>query len=274
MSRQALLLVEFDGGGFHGFQRQDGPRTVQGAIEEGWHRWLGETIAACSSSRTDAGVHGRRMPVALWTASAELPDKALVHGLNNVLGPDLAVVQARWPADDFHVRHDAFGKRYVYRLWADRVRSPHRRHNHWHIRRSNLDVAAMAEAARQMVGEHDFVGFRSVHCTASSTVRIMSRVEIRDRGPEINIVVEGNAFLHNMVRVMAGTLVDVGCGSIAASQVGEIIASRQRQRAGQTAPARGLTLEAVFYGPDGGRYGLDHGRLAARLAAMPPSTDS
>lgn len=268
MNRQALLLVEFDGGGFHGFQRQDGPRSVQGDLEAGWQRWLGETVTARSCSRTDAGVHGRRMPVALWT-SADLSSKALVHGMCNNLEPDLAVVAARWPVADFDVRHDAFGKRYIYRLWVSRLRSPHRRWDHWHVRRDSLDLVAMSAAAQHLIGEHDFAGFRSAHCAAASTQRILSRVEVHARGEAIWIVVEGNAFLHNMVRILAGTLVKVGNGAIAADDLPEVIASRDRKRAGPTAPPHGLTLDTVFYGPDGARWGIDHDRLVERLGAVP-----
>ena len=271
MSRQALLLVEFDGGGFHGFQRQDGPRSVQGAIEAAWLQWLGETVTARSCSRTDAGVHGRRLPVAIKT-SAYLTPKALVHGMTNNLEPDLAVVAARWPEADFDVRQDAFGKRYIYRLWVNRVRSPHRRRDHWHVKRDRLDLTAMAAAGQHLVGEHDFAGFRSAHCVATSTLRTVSRLEIHPRGPELQIVVEGNAFLHNMVRILAGTLFDVGCGAIDADDLPEIIASRQRKQAGPTAPPHGLTLDTVFYGPDGDRWGVDHGKLPERLGAVAPFT--
>ncbi len=271
--RQALLWIEFDGGGFHGFQRQDGVRTVQGVIEAAWLAWLGESISARSSSRTDAGVHGRRMPVALRTA-ADLPTKALVHGLNRVLDADLSVVAGRWVDDEFDVRHDAFGKRYVYRLWVDRVRSPHRRRDHWLIKRPGLDVAAMRRAASHMEGEHDFAGFRSAHCTAASTRRLMSSVQVVGDGPALAVVVCGNAFLQNMIRILVGTLVQVGHGAIAADELPALIASLDRQRAGPTAPAHGLTLDEVFFGPDCERWGLEHGRLVQRLAEQagkPPS---
>jgi tRNA pseudouridine38-40 synthase len=257
--------VEFDGGGFHGFQRQDGARTVQGAIESAWLEWLGETIGARSSSRTDAGVHGRLMPVALRTG-ADLPTKALVHGLNRVLDEDLGVVQGRWASDAFDVRYDAFGKRYIYRLWVDRVRSPRRRRDHWLVKRPQLDVAAMQRAAGHMLGEHDFAGFRSAHCTAATTRRLLSRVRVSASGPQLTVTIEGNAFLQNMVRILVGTLVQVGHGAIDADELPAVIASLDRTRAGPTAPAHGLTLDEVFFGPDGERWGLDHDRLNDRLA--------
>jgi len=265
--RQALLHVEFDGGSFHGYQRQEGLRTVQGAIEAAWASWMDETVTARSSSRTDAGVHGQRMPVALWTA-ANLPSKALMHGLNHRLDGDIAVVAGRWADETFDVRHDAFGKRYLYRLWVHRVRSPHRRLDHWHIKRDGLDLTAMRRAAGHLVGEHDFKGFRSAHCTARTTVRIMSRVAIIGEPPGVTVLVEGNAFLHNMVRILAGTLVSVGLGAIAADDLPDIVLSGVRKLGGQTAPAHGLTLDEVFHGPDGARWGLDHDQLTARLAAI------
>ncbi len=275
--RRILLWVAFDGAGFHGFQQQGSLRTVAGALEDAWHTFRGERVTMRGASRTDAGVHGRRMPVTFETAD-DIPIKGVRFGLDHVLGEDIAVVGAEDVPEAFHVRHDTIGKRYVYRVWAGRGREPTRRRDHWHVPRS-LDVAAMNAAALHFMGEHDFAGFRTTACTAVSTIRSISRVAVRteadaglgteavDADRVVIIVVEGNAFLHNMVRIIAGTLVEVGKGKITADSVPARIASRARTQAGPTAPGHGLTLEAVFYGPYGERQGLEHKQLLTRLRA-------
>ena len=288
--RRILLWVAFDGADFHGFQRQRDLRTVAGVLEAAWLRFRGETITIRSSSRTDAAVHGRRMPATFETRDP-LSIKGIRFGLDHRLDPDIAIVGAEEVPADFHVRHDAMGKRYVYRIWCGRSRAPTRRRDHWHVP-WQLDVDAMAEAASHFVGEHDFAGFRTTACTARSTLRSLSRVAVGREGAEgavsaetnavclsptalgqlavdgaraVVIVVEGNAFLHNMVRIIAGTLVEVGKGKLLPADIAGIIASRDRGRAGPTAPGHGLTLEAVFYGPYGARHGLAHKVLLARL---------
>lgn len=266
-----LAWVSFDGTGFSGFQRQDGPRTVAGELEAGWQRWLGESVTVRSSSRTDAGVHARRMPVVVQT-ERQLPAKAIVLGWNHALPEDLAIQQAEAVADDFHVRHDAIGKRYVYRIWNARARDPRRRLDHWHVPVA-LDVERMAHAATAFVGDHDFSAFRAATCSALSTRRTMRGVEIRVRAPVIEVVVEGNAFLQNMVRIMVGTLVAIGRGTLAEDAVVRALGSGARQDAGLTAPALGLELDEVFYGPHGARQGLEHKQLLARLEGLEPSAD-
>lgn len=261
-----LAWVSFDGTAFSGFQRQDGPRTVAGELEAGWQRWIGETIDARSSSRTDAGVHARRMPVLVETARS-LPAKAIVLGWNHALPDDLAVQSAEPVGADFHVRHDAIGKRYIYRVWTARARAPRQRLDHWHVP-VELDVARMQRAAEAFVGDHDFSAFRAASCTAKTTRRTMRAVRVRGDAPALEIVVEGNAFLQNMVRVMVGTLVAIGRGSLDEGAVARALASGRRDDAGPTAPALGLELDEVLYGPYGARQGLEHKLLLARLEGL------
>jgi tRNA pseudouridine38-40 synthase len=259
-----LLWVEVDGHALHGYQRQPNVRTVQEEVEIAWMAWQDEAVRARSSSRTDAGVHACRMPVAIRTRRP-LPLKAIAPGLNAALADDISVIDVEQVPDEFHVRHDAIGKRYVYRLWVHPLRSSRRRRDHWHVKYRPLDVAAMRQAAESMVGEHDFSGFRSSHCVSRSTRRTLVKVEVAGDQPALQITVEGNAFLQNMVRIIVGTLVEVGRGGIPASDVPAIIESGDRKRAGATAPAHGLTLDDVFFGPPGARQGLDHKRLFERL---------
>lgn len=269
--RRILLWVAFDGASFHGFQQQRDLRTVAGALEAAWLAFRGERVTVRSSSRTDAGVHGRRMPATFETHDP-ISVKGIRFGLDHQLGEDIAIVDAEEVPEAFHVRHDAIGKRYVYRVWSGRSRAPTRRRDHWHVP-WQLDANAMADAAQHFVGEHDFAGFRTTACTAQSTLRSLSRVAVQteagglavDGQRAIEIVVEGNAFLHNMVRIIAGTLVEVGKGKLAPEQLPAVIQSRDRAQAGPTAPGHGLTLEAVFYGPYGAKQGLAHKALLARL---------
>ncbi len=274
--RRILLWVAFDGAGFHGFQQQRNLRTVAGALEDAWQQFRGERVTVRSSSRTDAGVHGRRMPATFETRDT-IALKGIRHGLDHLLDPDIAIIGAEEVPDAFHVRHDAIGKRYVYRLWSGRSRAPTRRLDHWHVPWT-LDLAAMQAAAQHFVGEHDYAGYRTTACTAQSTLRSLSRVDVlRESAPSaglavdgdraFQIVVEGNAFLHNMVRIIAGTLVEVGKGRMEPASLPARIASRDRGQAGPTAPGHGLTLEAVFYGPYGEAQGLQHKKLLARLRA-------
>jgi tRNA pseudouridine38-40 synthase len=265
-ARQVLLWLQFDGGEFCGFQKQLTDRTVAGTLEAAWHKMLGETIVARSSSRTDSGVHARRMPVLVRTQKT-VPPRGLMLGLNSFLPADVAVQEVVDVPDDFDVRNDAVGKRYVYRLWLGETRAPLWRRTAWQVR-GPLDTAAMLEAAAHLEGVHDFSTFRGAGCVAKSTVRHIRRVHVdASQAPLVQIEVDGNAFLLNMVRIFAGTLVDVGLGRFAARDVPEILASRDRVRAGQTAPSHGLTLDDVFFGPPGAKQGLDYKNLLAHMDA-------
>lgn len=279
-----LAWAQFRGAAFCGWQRQGELRSVAAVLENAWVTWHGEEIGLRAASRTDAGVHARALPFVVATAR-QLPTKALVLGWNERLPSDVAVVDARPVDESFHVRHDAIGKRYIYRLWNARARSPARADDHWHVP-AHLDLAAMARAAALLAGDHDFAAFRSAHCQAPTTRRTLRGVDLRPiDGPApfggghgaIELVVEGNAFLHNMVRILAGTLVAVGRGQRHESDVTAALASGDRRLAGQTAPAHGLELMEVMYGPSGARQGLDHKLLLARMeAAMdaPPAAGS
>ena len=264
--RQILLWIQFDGTDFCGFQRQAEDRTVAGTLEHAWLQMLGETVIARSSSRTDSGVHARRMPVIIRTQK-DVPARGLMLGLNSFLPGDLAVHSAEEVPADFDVRADAVGKRYVYRLWVGPARSPLCRRQSWHVR-GPLDLEAMQAAAARLVGVHDFATFRGAGCVAASTIRHMRTISVVQTGPQvIEITVDGNAFLLNMVRIFAGTLVDVGRGRFTPDDIPDMIASHERTRAGQTAPAHGLTLDDVFFGPPGARHGVDYKNLLAHMEA-------
>ncbi len=266
-SRHVLLWVQFDGTDFSGFQRQaEGTRTVAGTLEAAWLRMLGEPVIARSSSRTDAGVHARRMPVLVRTDKT-VPARGLMLGLNAHLPEDMAIQAADDVPAEFDVRADAVGKRYVYGLTVGEARQPLRRRNAWQVR-GPLDVEAMQAAAVYFAGIHDFAAFRAVGCTAASTIRHLRSVEVAEPEPGVvTVTVDGNAFLLNMVRIITGTLVDIGRGRLNALTVPQILLGGDRSRAGQTAPAHGLTLDEVFYGPAGARQGVNYKDLLVNMQA-------
>ena len=268
--RRWLVRVQFDGAGFAGYQRQGDLRTVASVLADGWHAWQGENVELRASSRTDSGVHARALPVLVYTRRI-MPAKAIVLGWNAHLDDDIAIASAEPVDADFHIRHDAVGKRYIYRIWNARARAPLLRTTHWHVP-SRLNLDAMRQAADILQGDHDFASFRSSHCQSPTTMRSMREVRIErgaearaDGAGELSLVVECNAFLHNMVRILAGTLISVGRGQRSLDDVRRALQSGDRRDPGQTAPAHGLVLDEVFYGPSGARQGLDHKALLMRM---------
>ncbi len=246
--RRLRLTLEYDGGGFRGWQLQPGQRTVQGVVETAFQQVLQAEVRVVGAGRTDAGVHARGQ-VAHADVPGALAPLALRRALNAVLPADLAVIELREAAPDFHARRNARSKSYVYRILNRAVPSPERRGVTWHIR-SRLDLDAMREAAAILRGEHDFAAFRGAHGGApagESTLRTLDRLEVVREGDEVRIVAAGRSFLRHMVRNLAGTLVDVGLGRSSPDDVAAILASRERARAGPTGPPHALCLERVCY---------------------------
>ncbi len=246
--RRLRLTLEYDGGGFQGWQLQPGQRSVQGALEAALQQVVQAEVRVIGAGRTDAGVHARGQ-VAHADVPGALAPLALRRALNAVLPADLAVIELREAAPDFHARRDARSKSYVYRILNRAVPSPERRGVTWHIR-SRLDLDAMREAAAILRGEHDFAAFRGAHGGApagESTLRTLDRLEVVREGDEVRIVAAGRSFLRHMVRNLAGTLVDVGLGRSSPDDVAAILASRERARAGPTGPPHALCLERVCY---------------------------
>lgn len=267
-----LLRVAYDGTDFHGFARQPDPaggeplRTVQGELERVLsfvHRAPVETRGA---SRTDAGVHARGQLVA-FERTLPIPCAGLRRAVTKLLPPDAAVLAA-WEQEadgggPVDLRKDNLGKRYRYRVRCTAERDPIGGRFEWHHGKP-LDTAAMQDAARRLVGTHDFASFRASACQAKTTVRTIQAVEVvevaaplglegdpgrrsRAGADVVEIHVHGLAFLHNMVRIIAGTLVEVGVGRRAPSSMDALLAATDRREAGRTAPAGGLTLDEVVW---------------------------
>jgi tRNA pseudouridine38-40 synthase len=241
------LTLEYDGAGFAGWQVQPGgQRTVQGTLQEAIARVTGQAARVIGASRTDAGVHaeGQVASVALETA---LEADALRRALNGVLPADVAVIGAAEASPEFHAHRAARAKLYRYRIWNGASPSPLRAARSHRVFTA-LDLGAMHQAGSHLEGTHDFRSFQAAGSAPGSTVRTLRRVAVggETRG-EVRILVEGDAFLRHMVRILCGTLVEVGIGRRAPSEIPAVLAARDRARAGPTAPARGLTLVRVDY---------------------------
>jgi len=243
--KNILLTIEYDGTDFVGWQVQPNGRSVQEVLEMALARVLGAPVRIHSAGRTDAGVHARGMTAHFETAS-DLPLAAYREGVNRLLPPDVAVREASEAADGFHARFDAQGKWYRYAIYSASVRSPLLGRRAWHLR-SALDLEAMVRAARNFVGCHDFAAFRSAGCDARTTVREVFSVQLEQQGELLLIDVRGSGFLRNMVRVMVGTLVEIGMGRRPDSDVPYLLRQGCRQKAGRTAPPQGLCLMEVWY---------------------------
>lgn len=239
------LTIEYDGTNYAGWQIQPNGLAVQQVIEEALLQLLGEEVRLRSSGRTDAGVHARAM-VASFTTTRPLPLQAFVGGVNRFLPDDIAILSAVEVASEFRPIQDARSKWYRYTIYNAPVRSPLRRLFSWHVREP-LDRGAMELAARHFAGRHDFAAFRASNCAAKTTVRRIDSVTVAQEEELISIDVIGEGFLKNMVRVMAGTLVDVGRGRFAPERISWLLENPDRNKAGVTAPACGLCLMNVSY---------------------------
>ncbi len=243
--RTIMLIVEYDGTAYVGWQIQPNGLSIQQVIEEALARLIGEAVRLFSSGRTDAGVHAREMPACFRTTSG-IPIRAFTAGLNSLLPPDISIRNASEVPENFHPRREATAKHYRYSLHVGVNRSPLRRHYSWQLR-GPLDCAAMRAAASHLVGEKDFASFRASGCAAKTTIRTIHRVEIAEDGESIRIDIIGTGFLRNMVRIMAGTLVEVGLGRRIPDTVSDLLERPDRRLAGATAPPQGLCLMKVFF---------------------------
>jgi tRNA pseudouridine38-40 synthase len=240
------LTIEYDGEAFSGWQKQPGKRTVQGVIEEALAVIAREELRVQGASRTDAGVHALGQ-VASFETGLDLDPRKLADSISALCRPHAAVVRAELAPPGFNARRNARGKWYRYRVLNRPSPSPLRLRTSWHIR-DPLDLGAMHAAAAILIGEHDFRGFRAADCGRDETVRTVTAIDVAERGDGVvELEVRGTAFLKNMVRIIAGTLVAVGLGKMRADGVARALETGDRTLAGQTAPACGLTLVEVFF---------------------------
>jgi tRNA pseudouridine38-40 synthase len=240
------LTIEYDGGPFEGWQRQDERPTVQGALERAAFAFTGEKIDIIGAGRTDAGVHGIAQVAHLDINKPFAPGRVR-DALNAHLRPaPISVVAAEEVAPEFHARFDAVRRVYWYRILNRRSPPALERGHVWHVSKT-LDRDAMDEAAERLIGRHDFTTFRDAQCQAQSPVKTLDRVDVMRAGEEVHVWCAARSFLHRQVRSMVGTLVEVGHGRRTPDDVAAALAARDRTRCGQVAPADGLHLERVDY---------------------------
>jgi tRNA pseudouridine38-40 synthase len=239
------LTLAYDGSGFRGWAQQKGQRTVEGVLRDALSRFLGSAPQLSVAGRTDAGVHARGQVVSFpWDGL----DLARLHGsLNSVLAPEVVVLEARSAPDGFNARFSATARQYRYRIDVGPWPDPFEARFVWH-RPAQISLPAMRSAARHLVGEHDFSAFCRNTPGGSGNVRHLERLSVSRSGDRVEVVARANAFAHQMVRSLVGTLVAVGEGSRDADEVPAVLSSKDRSRAAQIAPAHGLTLERVLYG--------------------------
>ncbi len=244
------LTLEYDGGPFVGWQRQDNGASVQGALEEAVFRFCGERVTAAAAGRTDAGVHALAM-----TAHIDLEDPrdpfVIGEALNYHLKPSpVAVLSVDEAGEGFHARFSAVGRRYVYRIVNRRAPLALDQGRAWRVA-APLDADAMHQGAQFLVGRHDFSTFRAAQCQAASPVKSLSEISCERAGDEIRIRVAAPSFLHHQVRSIAGSLVEVGAGKWAPGDIDRILKRADRAACGPVAPASGLYfVRADYPAPD------------------------
>lgn len=246
--RNLMVTLAYDGSDYHGFQDQarDDRPTIQRALEAAWRRLVGEEVKVIGAGRTDAGVHAEGQVINFRTQSTSIPPERVPYAFNSVLPEDIRVVDCKEVDLDFHARFDAVGKQYVYRIDNRRFPSPlQRRYTHFIGR--PLDMGAMREAGGHLIGRRDFRAFAGAANASRTTVRTLSRLDVEAKEGLLELIVEGDGFLYHMVRIIAGTLVQVGLGERPPEWVAEVLASKDRSQAGPTLPGKGLTLMWVKY---------------------------
>ena len=243
--RRVLITISYDGTAYVGWQRQINGIAVQQRVEEALQALTGEYTAITGASRTDAGVHALGQCAHFDTRST-IPADRFPYALNTHLPPDIKVLEGREVDRFFHARFDAVGKTYTYRIHNAPHPSVLYRHTMVHVS-MKLDVQRMNQALKELFGTHDFAAFQAVGGTVKTTVRTLTHLELIPDGDRLTLLVQGNAFLYNMVRIIAGTLIEIGKNKLAPDCFREAIETGNRLCLGPTAPAHGLELTQVFY---------------------------
>lgn len=239
------LVVAYDGTNYCGWQIQPNGITIEEMLNKHLSELLGEHIVVTGASRTDAGVHSLGN-VAVFDTNTRMPAEKISFALNQRLPEDIVVQNSCQVPEDFHPRFSKSVKTYEYRILNRKFRLPLER-NTSYFYHYPLDVEKMQQAAVCLVGEHDFSSFSSVHAQTNTFVRTIYSLNVKKEGDIISIRITGNGFLYNMVRIIAGTLIQVGAGIIALEKVQEILEGKDRELAGPTAPAHGLTMIGIDY---------------------------
>ena len=239
------LTLEYDGTNYYGWQKQKGMKTIQGEIEEALLIVTKEKCEVTGSTRPDAGVHAKWL-VANFKTNSTVPPERFREALNIKLPNDIVVVKSEKVEDDFHARYYAKGKTYEYYILNDNVPSALMRNQVYHYKYP-LNIKSMREGAKYFIGTHDFSAFKTQGSSVKGTVRTIFDVKVEKIDKIIKISVSGDGFLYNMVRIIVGTLINVGREKIEANYISEIIAKKDRKLAGDCVPPNGLLLKEVYY---------------------------
>jgi len=243
--RNVKLIVEYDSTRFYGWQKQPNLITVQGELEKAIFKLIKEKVKLIGSGRTDKGVHARGQVVNFHTNATIHPSR-YSFALNTKLPDDIFIRKSEEADVKFHSRYSATGKEYKYVIYNNELRSPILRNYSYHVE-YGLDLQKMRRASEKFLGTHDFSAFMSTGSSIRDTVRTIHDINIIEKDKLIEISFLGNGFLYNMVRIMVGTLVEIGSNRRDIEDIPLIIKSKNRKKAGHTAPAQGLYLERVFY---------------------------
>lgn len=238
--KRVMLTVAYDGTAYHGWQVQPNGVTIEGELNSVLKELTGEEIQVIGASRTDAGVHGL-CNIAVFDTESNIPGEKFSYALNQRLPEDIKVVDSCEVAEDFHPRHVSSKKTYEYKIYNAKFPDPTKR-LYSHFTYISLNVEKMQQAAAYLVGEHDFKSFCAPAAVVETTVRTLYKAEVIQDEEYIRIRVQGNGFLYNMVRIIAGTLMEVGSGKRQPEDIKTILEAKDRNAAGPTAPARGLML--------------------------------
>ena len=239
------LIVAYDGTAYSGFQSQNNARAIQDVLEDALKALFKEKIKTIGASRTDAGVHARGN-VAVFDVETKIEVSKIAYALNTYLPEDIKIMESTRCAHDFHPRYCDSRKTYIYRIFNAKINDPTRRlYTHHFYYPLNGDK--MNEAAAMLVGEHDFASFCAAGYSGNSTVRTIYESCVERNGDEISYTVTGSGFLYNMVRIIAGTLIDIGNGRKEPWEMQEILKGKDRALAGDTAPTKGLMLMNIEY---------------------------
>ncbi|WP_032120429.1 tRNA pseudouridine(38-40) synthase TruA [Clostridium amazonitimonense] len=239
------LVIEYDGYNYNGWQRQKNAITIQEKIEESIFKATGEEVSITGCSRTDTGVHARAF-VANFYTSTTIPPEKIKYALNSKLPKDIVILNSKEVKADFHARYNCVEKTYSYTILNRDNPSALYRNYIYHVR-EKLDLNLMKEACNYFKGTHDFTAFKSTGSSVKTSTRTIKNMELHKDNDYIKIYVTADGFLYNMVRIIVGTLIEVGKGKLEPKSIANIIESRDRTKSGKVVPAAGLCLEKVLY---------------------------
>ncbi|MCX7711245.1 MAG: tRNA pseudouridine(38-40) synthase TruA [Clostridia bacterium] len=243
--RNIRLTIEYDGTKYHGWQIQSNAVTIQGVLQRAIRGLTGENVTLIGCSRTDVGVHALGH-IANFPTESNIPPDRFSFALNRMLPEDIVIKSSEEVSMDFHARFCAKGKTYRYLFYNAQFPSALHRYRAYHVSH-NLDVQAMADAGQFFLGTHDFSAFRASGSDTRTSVRTITELQVQRKDDLVEMKITGDGFLYNMVRIIAGTLTEVGAGKLKPEDIPGIIESKKRKLAGRTAPAHGLYLVEVFY---------------------------